>query len=670
MRKVLIAILGLLFASAAQAQADVTAPPRDGWLTNGGNLANHRFSPLTQITTANVGQLRAAWRTHLDGSGLGPQYSGEAQPIVFNGVIYVITGADDVFAVSIKTGAILWKYEAHLPDITTACCGWTSRGVGLGEGKVFVGQLDGKMLALDARSGRIVWSVQAERWQDGCTLNSAPLYTNGLVITGCAGAEKSSRGHVRAFNAKTGKLVWTFYTVPGPGEPGHETWPADNDVWKYGGGNVWMTPAVDPALGLIYFGTSNPGGDFNGSIRAGDNLYTNSIVALDAKTGKYRWHYQAVHHDLWDYSFASPPILYDIDMAGVPRKGLAIAGKTGWVYILDRVTGKPLIGIEERPVPQEPRQKTAATQPYPIGDAIVPQEIDIPPEGFKLVNQGRIFTPFWTEGLPMKPASIGGTSWPPSSLDPKTNHMFVCAVDKLQAFSGGDRDNGPWTPGQTFTGGGSFAQLGFPTFGVFAAVDLATNRLVWQQRWKDMCYSGSATTAGGVVFVGRGDGRMTALDVSDGKLLWEFQTGAGVNAPPSVFEYEGKQYVVLLSAGNLFGRSPKGDSLWLFALDGKLEQVAPAQTAAAPKPAAPEDHAGSTADAPQSLFAKICAGCHGPAGEGTGNGIPLAAAKDAAKNAVSIRAGKGDMPPFAQVLAEGEITQLAAYVTTLTPAKR
>ena len=212
MRLVLIAILGLFFASAAQAQADLTAPPRDGWLTNGGNLANHRFSPLTQITTANVGQLRAAWRTHLDGSGLGPQYSGEAQPIVFNGVIYVITGADDVFAVSIKTGAILWKYQAHLPDITTACCGWTSRGVGLGEGKVFVGQLDGKMLALEARSGRILWSVQAERWQDGCTLNSAPLYYNGLVITGCAGAEKSSRGHVRAFFFLNDTATTEIYT--------------------------------------------------------------------------------------------------------------------------------------------------------------------------------------------------------------------------------------------------------------------------------------------------------------------------------------------------------------------------------------------------------------------------------------------------------------------------
>lgn len=670
MRLVLVAILGLLLGPAALAQepafstADLTPPPRESWLTNGGNLSNHRYSPLTQINTANVGQLRAAWRTHLDGSGLGPQYSGEAQPLVHKGVIYVVTGADDVFAVSVKTGAILWKYQAHLAEITTVCCGWTSRGVAMGEGKIFVGQLDGKLVALDARTGKIVWSVQSEKWQEGYTITGAPLYYNGLFIVGAGGSEKAIRGRLRAFNAKTGKPAWVFHTIPAPGEPGAETWPKGSDVWKVGGGAIWMTPAIDPALGLIYFGTSNPGGDFNGSIREGDNLYNNSVIALDVKTGKYRWHYQTVHHDIWDYSLANPPIIYDPTINGMPRKAIALAGKTGFVYILDRVTGQPLLGIEERAVPQEPRQKTAATQPYPVGDAFVPQEIDIAPEGYALVNKGRIFTPFWTDPLPIKPAPIGGTGWPPSSFDPDTNRMFICSADKLQVFAGGDRDNGPWVSGQNFTGG-AFTQLGFPTFGIFTAMDLTTNRIVWQQRWKEICYSGSAVTAGGLVFVGRGDGRMTALDASDGKLLWEFQTGAGVNAPPSVFEYEGKQYVVVLSAGNLFARSPKGDSLWLFALDGKMEPVAPPGTqAAVPAAPPPEGHTGAAIDA-RKVFLTACGGCHGPAGEGTGNGIPLGASKDAAKNAAIIRNGKGDMPPFAQVLADAEIAQLAAYVATL-----
>ena len=261
------------------------------------------------------------------------------------------------------------------------CCSWTNRGVAAGEGKIFEGQLDGKLVALDAKTGKLAWSTQAERWQDGFTLTAAPLYYDGLVIVGFAGAELGVRGRVKAYDAKTGKLVWTFYTIPGRGERGNETWAQDNEIWQNGGGTVWQTPAVDPELGLIYFSTGNPGPDFNGAIRKGDNLYTSSIVALEAKTGKYRWHFQQVHHDLWDYDSASPVVLFDITLDGKPRKGVAEASKTGWVYILDRTDGKPLVGIDEKPVPQEPRQATAATQPYPRGDSFVPQSVDIAPEG-------------------------------------------------------------------------------------------------------------------------------------------------------------------------------------------------------------------------------------------------------------------------------------------------
>ncbi len=243
----------------------LNALPTDGWLTNGGNLANQRYSPLTQITQENVGDLKAVWRTHLDASGSGPRYSGEASPIVHEGVVYIPTGEDDVFALSVETGEIVWKYQARLDQtIDTVCCGWSSRGVALGDGKVYVGQLDGKLVALDQQSGDIEWSTQAERWEEGYTITSAPLYYNGLVITGFAGAERATRGRVKAYDADNGSLVWTFYVVPGPGEPGNETWPQDNEAWRYGGGTVWQTPAVDPDLGMIYFSTANANPDLDG----------------------------------------------------------------------------------------------------------------------------------------------------------------------------------------------------------------------------------------------------------------------------------------------------------------------------------------------------------------------------------------------------------------------
>ena len=561
-------------ATAALSDKEPAALPTNGWPKSGGNFFNQNYSPLTQINRQTVANLKAVWRAHLDGSGMNVKYSGEAQPIVHEGVIYLVTGADDVFAVSVKTGKILWKYEANLDGtISTVCCGWTSRGLALGDGKIYVGQLDGRLVALDEKSGKATWSIQAERWQDGYTITAAPLYFDGLIIVGFAGGENGTRGRVKAYDAKDGHLIWTFYTIPGPDEIGHDTWPQNNEAWKHGGATVWQTPAVDPELGLIYFTTGNPGPDFNGRVRAGNNLFSVSMLAVEAKTGKYRWHYQQVHHDLWDYDSPNPVILFDLKVNGRVRKAAAEASKTGWVYILDRITGKPLLGIDEKPVPQEPRQFTSPTQPYPRGDAFVPHHVDIAPEDFPLVNQGRIFTPFWTEGVVAKPAPRGGANWPPSSYDPATNYFYVCGTDSTNLFKAGELNQVTSREGERYLGG-VFGGAPIPGTGIFAALDMKTNRLVWQQRWKDSCYSGSVTTAGGLAFVGRNDGRLTALNSSTGKRLWEFQTGAGVNAPASVFEYEGEQYLVAYSAGSLFGGSPRGDSLWLFSLKGTLEQAA------------------------------------------------------------------------------------------------
>jgi alcohol dehydrogenase (cytochrome c) len=395
-------------------------------------------------------------------------------------------------------------------------------------------------------------------------------------------------------------------------------------------------------------------------------LFTASVVALEAKTGKYRWHFQQVHHDLWDYDGPSPVVLFDLELNGTLRKGIAQPSKTGWVYILDRTNGTPLIGIDEQPVPQEPRQATAATQPFPRGDAFVPQSIAIAPEGLALVNGGRIFTPFWTERpVPVKPGFSGGANWPPSSYDPKTGYFYVCAQDRIGVFHTEDADPRPET-GKRFVAG-AFGSSSVPRLGVFAALDMHTNKLVWQQQWSDECYSGSTTTAGGLTFVGRNDGRLTALDSSTGSKLWEFQTGAGMNAPVTVFEHGGKQYVVAYSAGNLFAASVKGDSVWLFALDGTLAPV-PAPGAAMLLTLNAAAQGASDPTQGRQVYDTACVFCHGEQGEGGhGGGKPLASAREQVFVVQTVSEGRREMPSFAGALTPEQIRDVAAYVAIKLP---
>jgi quinohemoprotein ethanol dehydrogenase len=665
------AFIGLPMAQAqiqlapAFTPAELSAPPTTGWLTNGGTLANQRFSPLTEINRGNVAKLKANWRTHL-ASGGGAQHSGQGQPIVRDGIIYITTGASDVLAVSVDKGSILWRYEANLDaNRVRTCCGWVNRGVALGDGKVFVGRLDAQLVALDQRTGKPVWTVQAEDPLQGYSIVSAPLYYDGLVITGFGGGEHATRGRMKAFDAKTGKLVWTFYTIPGPGEFGHESWPSDNESWKYGGAPIWNTPAVDPQLGLIYFSTGNAGPDFNGSGRKGDNLFTVSIVALDVKTGQYRWHFQQVHHDIWDYDSPNPVILFDAPYEGRMRKGIAEVSKTGWVYILDRETGRPLTPIEERPVPQEPRQHTAATQPYVIGDAVVPQEIDIPPEGFEPVNKGRIFTPYWDKVVLYKPQM--GVNWPPSSYDPDTHRMFICGIDHVASSVSDQR---PFTPPTDHTSrlGGGGANPGVARRGTFTAMDLITNRIVWTQQWSSDCFNGTLATAGKLVFVGRSDGRFTALDADTGNRLWQFQTDAGVAASASTFEYKGHQHVVVLSAGTQYGGGRKGDSLWLFSLDGTMDSLPPepgtAGAAPAPLIVLPPGPANIAKGA--SGYRQFCMACHGEQGTGgQGGGASLVnISRDMQAIANTAAAGKNAMPAFRLMLTTEQLRDVAGYIST------
>ena len=648
--------------------AQLAALPANGWLTNGGNLSNQRYSPLTLLDRSNVAQLKANWRASLNGSGLSPRAGNQAQPIVFGNSIYVMTGEGDTFSVDIDSGKVNWEYKPNVDSkLARPCCGWPGRGVALGDGKVFVGLLDSRLVALDQHTGAVVWSIQAEDPKAGYSIADAPLYYDGLVITGFAGSDLGTRGRLKAYDARTGDLRWTFYTVPGPGEFGHDTWPLSNEVWKHGGAAIWQTPAVDPDLGLIYFSTANPGPVLNGALRKGDNLFSVSIVALEVKTGKYRWHFQEVHHDMWDYDAPNPVILFDAPYNGKLRKGIAEAGKTGWVYILDRITGKPLLGMKETPVMQLAQQFTSPTQPFPVGDAVVPQFIDIPPEGFDLVNEGRIFTPFSKHPSVWKP--LAAVNWPPSSYDPATHQMYICAQDSLWGAVGGD-PNYPVEPGEYYSGS-VVARFAAPRRGVVAAVDLTTNRITWRQQWVDSCYSGSTVTAGGLLFIGRNDGRLTAMDKDSGHKLWEFQTDGGVNAPASVFERNGKEYVVVLAGGTALGGSKRSDGLWLFSLDGTVKSLprGSADPAAAPRPAGP---AATAATGParvpdlakgKDIYTTTCVVCHGPTGlGGTHGGARLTRALTPDAITTVLTRGRNDMPAFGSALSADQLQDVTNYV--------
>ena len=649
----------------------LTALPRSSWITNGGNVLNQRYSPLTGINRDNVADLKALWRTSM-GTGAGQNNSGQAQILAYAGALYVINGANDVFALDVETGAILWTYRGNPDSRAGVPMGRSSRGVAMGEGKIFVGQLDAKLVALDQRTGEVVWSIEAERWQNGLSITSAPLYYDGMVITGFSGGEMASRGKVRAFDADDGSLVWTFNTVPGPGEVGHDTWPQDNNAWQFGGAPVWQTPAVDPELGLLYFSTGNPGPDLHGGVRPGDNLFSVSIVAIDAHTGEYRWHFQQVHHDIWDYDSPNPIVLFDAVIDGAPRKGLVQVSKTGWAYILDRATGEPLIGIEERPVPQEPRQATAATQPYPLGDAIVPQSIDIPPEGASIVpsgatvvNDGKIFTPFWTEPIALKPGTMGGANWPPSSYDPETNLLYVCASDRINSFSV-DANLGQPAANQVYMGG-RFIQAEADDRGILAALDVRTNRIAWRQQWREICYSGSVVTAGGLLFIGRSDGRLTALDKRNGTLLWEFMTDAGVNTTVTTFEQGGRQYVVVHAGGGVFAGAKRGDGIWMFALHGTMKSL---PTSAAPPgggfgPPRPQlvETRPIDLERGRALYAEACIACHGEAGDGGhGGGPTLVGGLETETIRAVATDGRNSMPAFGRAYSAADINDVASYI--------
>jgi alcohol dehydrogenase (cytochrome c) len=549
--------------------ADWRQPPTRDFPLVGGNWANQRYSALDRIDTSNVKRLGGAWSIHLEDGNGGNQ---QATPVVVDGVMYVTTSFQNVFAIEARSGAIKWKYAPQLRG-----AGGTNRGVVVAEGKVFFAQRDNLLVALDQETGAVVWKTRLTD-QPRAFTSAAPVYYDGRVYVGIAGGEVGVRGQVGAYDARTGREIWTFFTVPGPGKRGGDTW--EGDSYKHGGGPVWLNPAIDPELGMLYVPVGNAGPDNDGQDRGGDNLFTASIVALDLKTGAYKWHFQEVHHDIWDYDASSAPILADVAYRGQTRKILMHAGKTGFLYILDRTNGTPLVGIPERAVRVDARMKTAATQPFPIGDSFVPTcpESDSLAPG---VEGGCIFTPYWDKPVVLAPGTQGGNAWAPSTFSPKTHLVYVPGAVINSAHSVRRQTwNAQTEQFDTVGSGGGFNRpAGQPRSGTLTALDPTTNKIVWQKRTPFPIGTGSGllSTAGGLLFHGESDGNLVAYDIKDGSVLWTFQTGAGADAPVSTFQVDGEQYIAILSGGNQFQLSARGDRLWAFRIGGTVPP-APAPT--------------------------------------------------------------------------------------------
>ncbi|HTB16800.1 MAG TPA: PQQ-binding-like beta-propeller repeat protein [Bryobacteraceae bacterium] len=555
--------VGIAFSQPA---ADYRQPASAEWPLVGGDWGNTRFSGLSQINRSNVKTLKGAWMARLN-SGFGAGFSQQATPVIKDGVMYITTGQQDIFALDAKSGAIIWEFRPQADPKTPD--NKAKRGVGLGDGMVFGVLADIRrpvpetgrpepvtyLLALDQKTGKLLW--KHELGEDVPKtfrkyITAPPLYYKGLVYMSISGGDGGLRGRLTAHNAKTGNEVWRWWATPGPGEFGNDTW--EGDSWKTGGGAMWVQPALDPDLGLIYVNTGNPWPDYNGSTRGGNNLFTCSVVALDAATGSYRWHYQSVHHDLWDFDMPTPLILFDQTYNGEMRHALAAHSKQGWVYILDRVSGKPLIDIEEKPVPQEPRQKTVATQPIPAGDPTAPQ-CGEPVKGYQ---QGCMFTPHWSDTKIAQPSASG--DWAPGAYDPQSGYLFFATEVATRQFNLATR-----------------LQIeGTREYGLITALDSRTNKRVWQNEvpYPAGFGSGLMATAGGLIFHGGSDGFFRAFDSKTGEELWRFQTGFGADAPAATYEMDGEQYVTIAAGGSRDGsREARGDVVWSFKIGGRLNPL-------------------------------------------------------------------------------------------------
>ena len=529
--------------AVSQAQLDAADKDAANFLHSNMNYAQTRFHPATQINTKNVARLKPAFQFQT-----AVLESMETAPIVVDGVMYVTTSYNHVYALDAVTGKEFWHYKHKLGPVTTYCCGPNNRGVAVLGDRLYMGTLDSKLVALEAKTGKLLWSSQVGEPEDGYSETMAPVAVNGKILIGTNGGEYGVRGFLKAFDANTGKELWSFATIPAKGHEGvwatkdatgqnlHRDIAAEKaqlakaggDFYKTLGGGIWMAPAVDRDTNTVFFVVGNPSPDLYGAERPGDNLYTDSIVAIDLNTGAYKWHYQYIPHDVWDLDAVSPVILTEAkDKNGQMRKVAIHGGKTGHVYVHDRATGE-LIRYSEAMIPQE--------------------------NMFALPTKA---------GTRMLPGANGGVEWSPMAVNPALRLAFAANLHQPMTYH---VEESKYPGGKLWLGGAFKVIPGEKQWGRLAAVNLDTGKMEWKFDTEQPLIGGVLATAGGLVFNGEGNGLFRAFDAKSGKMLWEYQCGAGVNAPATSYTVNGKQYIAVAAGGNTQLDFKRGNTVIVFAL--------------------------------------------------------------------------------------------------------
>ncbi len=527
---------------------------------------NQRYSPLKQIDTKTVAKLGAAQII----DGIAPSAAPRSVPVV-DGDLMLVPSVRYVYGVDLASGKVAWRADPGASP--------SRGGLAVGGGMVFigVGGATPSLVAINEKTGEVLWTsvLAPASGEPTGQASGAPLYSDGIVSIG-TNADYGYRGQIVGFDAKTGKEAWRFYVTPSPGQPGSETWPKDNNAWLHGGGAVWLDGVYDPKLGLDVYVTGNAVPQYGGEYRPGDNLFTDSIVGLDARTGQLKWYYQMVHHDIWEADIAEAPVLFDAKVNGKVVKAAAAMRTDGHLFMVDRTTGKPITPIEERPVPQDAYQKTAATQPYPVGsDSVLPDcdyyKTQTLPAGFQL---GCFFTAAPVDRQDLL-APVYGMRSTPMAYSQQTGFFYATGNAGLQWFR---RSKDP-----------DFFSLGFSNrvpglnkvgYAVLGAIDSKTGKVAWEKQFRGARPNGAMATGGGLVFQNLSNGELQAYDAKTGAQLWSFELGAASGSPPIAFERGGQEYIATVA----------GSSVWLFKLGGELPQRA------APPPRASEDFSGPIAD--------------------------------------------------------------------------
>jgi alcohol dehydrogenase (cytochrome c) len=528
--------------AVTQAMHDNAAKDQQNFLQTNGNYWQSRFYPNAQINTRNVSRLHVAWLFQTDVVD-----SLETSPIVVNGVMYVTTSFDHVYALDAKTGQQIWEYKHKMGPITTYCCGPNNRGVAVYNDKIYVATLDSKLVALDAKTGEVKWSKDIADPEKGYSETMAPTAVKGLILIGTNGGEYGIRGFVKAFDAESGDVKWSFDTIPedskgvwatkdATGRDMHRDIEAEKAAYQKGGdpyknlgGGVWQNPSYDPATNRIYFVVGNPSPDLDGAIRPGDNLYTDSLVSLDLDTGKYACHFQYISHDVWDLDAVSPTVIADgVGKDGKPTKVILHAGKTGHIYVHD-AKDCSLIRFSEAMIPQE-----------------------------------GVWTLPTKDGARMLPGANGGVEWSPIATDPRTHTAYALNLHQPMNYF---VDSSPYPDGKLWLGGAFKIIPTEEQWGQFVAVDYNTGKIKWKAKTAQPMIGGALATAGGVVFAGEANGAFNAYDSNSGKTLWSFSAGAGVNAPPSAYTVGGKEYIVVGAGGNAQIDAKRGNLILAFTAD-------------------------------------------------------------------------------------------------------